>query len=74
MVASDKYNEWTQHFNVGGPCHNAYALFFYIVDGNKMEYSDYYEKYVYHNSVEKLKKTFDKIHDCESAFDIMLNA
>lgn len=74
MVASDKYNEWTQHFSIGCPCHNAYALFFYIVDGNKMEYSDYYEKYVYHNSVEKLKKTFDKIHDCESAFDIMLNA
>ncbi len=74
MVASNKYNEWTQHFSIGCPCHNAYALFFYIVDGNKMAYSDYYEKYVYHNSVEKLKKTFDKIHDCESAFDIMLNA
>ena len=74
LIANRRYDEWVRQFGVGCTWHNAHALYFCTVNGKKMEYRDYYEDYLYHGSVDKVKNVFDKIHDSKNAVDIMVNA
>ena len=70
LVANKRFDSWVKFYDSGWPY--ADALNFFIVKGKVMPFSDTYLAYVYHGSIDKLRKVFKHCITPDNAYKILL--